>query len=57
MEFLDGKKTYVVAALAALATAAHLVFPELLTVDVWTGVMGLLGAGGLAALRAGVEKK
>ena len=57
MDALKGKKTYIVAALAALATAAHVAMPEVINAEMWATVMGLLGAGGLATLRAGVDKK
>ncbi len=50
----DGKKTYIVAAAVALAVFAH----SLGWIDdnTFQVILGLLGAGGLAALRAGVTK-
>lgn len=50
---LKGKKTYIVALLVAVATAAH----QLGYIDaaMYTTALGLLGAGGLATLRAGVK--
>ncbi len=54
MNFLMGKKTYVFAALFALATFAKAVgWIDGTTFDL---LAGLLGAGGLASLRAGVAK-
>ncbi len=54
MNFLMGKKTYIFAALFALATFAKAVgWIDGTTFDLFAG---LLGAGGLAALRAGVAK-
>lgn len=55
MEFLKGKKTYIVAALAGLATALH--YAGLLETSTLNTVLGFLGAGGLATLRAGVSSK
>jgi len=54
MSFLSGRKTYVVAAIAGLLTVAH----SLGWIDStsYSTLMGLFGAGGLAALRAGVNK-
>ena len=54
MKWLSGKKTYVVAVLVAVVTAAH----QLGKIDAatYTTLLGLLGAGGLATLRAGVSK-
>lgn len=51
---LSGKKTYLIAGGVALAAAAH----ALGWIDdvVYQAVLGLLGAGGLATLRAGVTK-
>ena len=50
----SGKKTYLVALGVAIATAAH----QLGWIDatVYQTILGLLGAGGLAALRSGVGK-
>jgi hypothetical protein len=54
MEWLAGKKTYLVAASIALVTFAH----SMVWVDdaTYAALLGLLGAGGLATLRAGVTK-
>lgn len=51
---MSGYKTYIVAGLIGLTTAAK----ALGWIDdtVYQVVLGLLGAGGLAALRAGVTK-
>lgn len=51
---MNGYKTYIVAGLIGLATVAH----TLGWIDdtVYQVILGLLGAGGLAALRAGVTK-
>lgn len=50
---MKGYKTYLIAAAAALTTAAH----SLGWIDgqTYTAIMGFLGAGGLATLRAGVK--
>ena len=51
---LSGKKTYIVAGLVGLATAIyHLGY---ITSDLYVAILGFLGAGGLASLRAGVKK-
>lgn len=54
MDWLSGKKTYICAILVALATFAY----QLGWIDAATLslLLGLFGAGGLAALRAGVSK-
>ena len=51
---LEGKKTYLVALGVAIATAAH----QLGWIDtaLYQTILGLLGAGGIAALRSGVNK-
>ncbi len=54
MGWLQGKKTYIVAALVAAATFAHSV--GWIDDTLFQALLGLLGAGGLAALRAGVTK-
>jgi len=54
MAWLSGKKTYIVAALMAIATGAK--FLGYLSPEAYTTVEGLLLGGGLAALRAGVAK-
>jgi hypothetical protein len=52
--FLEGKKTYLVALIAAVLNLA--VAFDLITVDQLTQINVVLGALGLAALRAGVNK-
>lgn len=54
MEWLKGKKTYIVAVAAGIATIAAAL--GYIDNSVYTTIMGLLGAGGLATMRAGVEK-
>ena len=51
---LDGKKTYITAAVAALASFALAM--DWLSQEQYQVVLGLLGSLGLAALRAGVAK-
>jgi len=54
LRFLDGKKSYLVSIAivgVALAAAAGWITPELAD-----KILILLGAGGLAAVRAGIEK-
>jgi len=55
MKFLEGSKTYIVAIFIGVATIAH----NLQWIDdtVYQWLLGLMGAGGLAALRAAVSKK
>ena len=55
MKFLEGKKTYLIAVLVGFATIAH----NLQWIDdtVYQWLLGLMGAGGLATLRAAVSKK
>ncbi len=55
MNALKGKKTYIVSVIGAVVTAAHLL--GLIDTATWTAIMGFLGAGGLAALRAGVANR
>jgi hypothetical protein len=55
MMTLDGKKTYITAAVAALASFALAV--GWLSQGQYEVVLGLLGSLGLAALRAGVAKR
>lgn len=50
---LKGKKTYIIAAAAGVVTAAHAA--GFIGVELYTSIMGFLGAGGLATLRAGVS--
>ena len=54
MDFLKGRKTYILAALAGLTTAAHML--GMIDVELYTTIMGFLGAGGLATLRMGMVK-
>ena len=55
LNFLSGKKTYAIALLVGgLTVLQHL---GMLDLEVYTVLMGLLGAGGLASLRAGVNKR
>ena len=54
MMILDGKKTYITAVVAALASFALAM--GWLSQEQYQVVLGLLGSLGLAALRAGVAK-
>ena len=51
---LDGKKTYITAVVAALASFAMAM--GWLSQGQYQVILGLLGSLGLAALRAGIEK-
>ncbi len=51
---ISGKRTYIIAALIGVATAAHAL--NLINSEMWITLMGLLNGGGLAALRSGVNK-
>ena len=51
---LDGKKTYIFAALVALATFAKTI--GWIDENTYQALLALFGAGGLAALRSGVTK-
>jgi len=53
MEFLKGKKTYLVALGIAIATGAL----QMGWIDqkTYEWIIGILGAGGLAAIRAGIK--
>ena len=53
MDFLKGKKTYLIAAAVGLVTVAHQL--GWIDADTYKVVLGFLGAGGLATLRAGVN--
>ena len=53
MDWFKGKKTYIVAALAGIVTAVYTL--GYIDVETYTTVMGFLGAGSIAALRAGVK--
>lgn len=54
MDWMKGKRTYVIAALVGVVTVVY----QLGMIDgqVYTAVLGMLGAGGLATLRAGMAK-
>lgn len=54
MEWLSGKKTYIVGALIAVATFFH----QMGYIDdsLYQAILGFLGGAGLIALRAGVTK-
>ena len=52
---LQGKKTYIVA--VCIGIIAALQFLSIIPAEVAATLYGLLGAGGLATLRAGVSKK
>jgi hypothetical protein len=54
IDALKGKKTYILAAASGIVTAAHML--GFIDAEMWASIMGLLGAGGLATLRAGVAK-
>jgi hypothetical protein len=54
-DFLEGKKTYLVALLVGVT--AVLEFYGVLEMEVAQTIFGLLGATALATLRAGVTKK
>jgi len=54
MMTLDGKKTYITAVVAALASFAMAM--GWLSKEQYQVILGLLGALGLAALRSGIEK-
>ena len=51
---LSGHRTYIIAVLIGAASAAH--FLGWIDGQAYTAILGLLGAGGLSALRAGIEK-
>jgi len=52
MKFLKGKKTYLIAVIAAVALFGQLAGLWEVPAELWQG----LGIGGLATLRAGVKK-
>ena len=54
MNVLNDRKTYICAAVIGLANAAH--YLGYIDADLLKMIIGLFGAGGLAALRAGVKK-
>jgi len=51
---MSGKKTYIVAGLIGVVTAVR--YLGIIDDEIYKAVMAFLGAGGLAALRAGVKK-
>lgn len=52
---LEGYKTYICSILAAAVTIAYAL--GWITQEVWMVLMGILIPGGVATLRAGVDKK
>lgn len=54
MDILKGRKTYLIAAAVAVVVFARMA--GLIDEGVYQVVLGLLGAGGLATLRAGMSK-
>ena len=50
---LKGYRTYIVAALMGIATAAE--YMRYITPDDYMAIMTMLGAGGIAAFRAGMK--
>jgi len=52
-KFLQGKKTYLIAAAAAVLLFGEMAGMWTVPVEVW----GFLGVGGAASLRAGIEKE
>lgn len=54
MNFLRGRKTYIAAAVGGLVTVAHML--GWIDTEAWTTLMGLLGFGAAASLRAGIAK-
>lgn len=55
MNFLKGRKTYIIAIFGGIATAVHLL--GYIDGETYGVIMGALGAGGLATLRMGVAAK
>lgn len=55
MAFLKGKKSYLVAAAVAVATFAH--HAGLIDTQTYQLIVGLLGAGAVATLRAGIKNQ
>ena len=51
---MQGYRTYICAALAALVTILYAL--QVIDQDTWQKLMGILVAGGAAALRAAVDK-
>ena len=54
MEWLKGKKTYIVSAATAILVFLHSI--GVIDEQTMTTLLGLFGAAGLASLRAGVSK-
>ena len=54
MNFLDGYKSYIVAAAIALTTGAFAL--GLIDKTIATLIFGLLGAGGVVALKSAIKK-
>jgi hypothetical protein len=54
MNSMPGYKTYIIAALIAVATAAN--YLGYLSNEAYQTILALLGAGGLATMRASVSK-
>ena len=52
LKSLKGKKTYIAAAAIALVTVAY--YFGWIDAEAWNMLLGLLGAGGLAAARAAI---
>ena len=55
IEFLKGKKTYLIAILIGIASTFH--YLGYIDTQAYTAILGLLGAGGFASLRAGISKE
>ena len=55
MEWLNGKKTYIVAVLGGIVIAVHSM--GFLSAEMATGILGLLGFTGVATLRSGIANK
>jgi len=53
MDFLKGRKTYILAAAAAVVTAAHSL--GWIDAEMWATLLGFLGIGSVATLRAGIK--
>jgi len=54
LAYLKGKRTYIVAVLVGVLSVLQ--YLGVLSSDVYVTLMGVLGAGGLASLRAGVNR-
>ena len=53
MNYLKGKKTYIIAAIGGVVTAAYML--GMIDMQMWTVIMGFLGAGGMATMRSAIE--